>query len=239
MQKKKKTMSRQEALELYQDMQKTMSKMIKNTEGMETGPKSAQAMRTPTAIPHRPSVTREISGQRFALSMLISAAALKVCFAALDFAGVTSVPVAIASVAQQQQPAQQFSKEEIKLLTSLDSRRAELEVRNKKLDAREKDFERRDQEFASKLTELREITGKLKLERDKDDKKKVMQLEQLANVYIAMAPQDAAPLLEQLDETIALALLERMPEKRMGQILPLMSSDKALRITKMLSDRKG
>ena len=43
--------------------------------------------------------------------------------------------------------------------------------------------------------------------------------------------------MEQLDVTIALSLIERMPEKRIGQILALMSPERALSITRMLSGK--
>ena len=64
-----------------------------------------------------------------------------------------------------------------------------------------------------------------------------MQLDQLANLYSAMDPKEAAGLIEQLDVTIALELVSRMPEKRIGQILATMNSGKALAISRMLSGK--
>jgi flagellar motility protein MotE (MotC chaperone) len=52
-----------------------------------------------------------------------------------------------------------------------------------------------------------------------------------------MNPAEAAALLEQLDTPIALELLGRMPGKRIGQILALMTSERALTLTRMLSGR--
>jgi flagellar motility protein MotE (MotC chaperone) len=43
--------------------------------------------------------------------------------------------------------------------------------------------------------------------------------------------------MEQLDVQIALSLIERMPEKKIGQILALMSKERALTLTKMLSGK--
>ena len=77
----------------------------------------------------------------------------------------------------------------------------------------------------------------LKGDREKNDKKRSTQLEQLSNVYGSMDPKEAATLIEQLDVTIALSLLERMPEKRIGQILALMNPQRALVITRMLSGK--
>lgn len=244
-QKKKKTMSREEALSLYQDMQRTMSKVLKNSseyerelksKGMNTGGSNASMSSLQSALMQSTRIKPRFSGNQAAVAMLLFCAAAKICLAALDFSGVTTLPVAHATTAATAQVSSEpFTKEEIQVLTSLDARRAELEDRSNKLQLKEQDLQKRDQEFAMRLTELRDLSSKLKLERDKDGKKKTQQLDQLANVYIAMNPQDAAQLLQQLDESIALALLERMPEKRMGQILPLMSPDRALRVTKMLS----
>ena len=97
--------------------------------------------------------------------------------------------------------------------------------------------EKRDREFAVRLTQLRELTEKLSNQREQNDKKRSSQLEQLANVYSSMNPPEAAALIEQLDISIAIGLLERMPEKRIGQILALMNSEKALQITRLLSAR--
>jgi flagellar motility protein MotE (MotC chaperone) len=79
------------------------------------------------------------------------------------------------------------------------------------------------------------MTTALKLDRDKSDKKRNTQIEQLANVYGSMDPKEAASLIEQLDITIALNLLQKMPEKRIAQILALMNPERALGITRMLS----
>jgi flagellar motility protein MotE (MotC chaperone) len=189
-------------------------------------------------------------GQYAALLFVLAFALARTSISALEYAGVGEPKLAEASMAvsaptkylpiqAQQLQAQGFSKDEIKVLTALDSRRAELEDRSRRLDDREQDILRRDKEFATRMTQLRELTERLSSEREKDDKKRNGQLEQLANVYGSMNPPEAAALIEQLDVTIALSLLERMPEKRIGQILALMSKERALAITKLLSGRIG
>ena len=54
-----------------------------------------------------------------------------------------------------------------------------------------------------------------------------------------MAPTEAAPLIAKLDDEIGLTLLERMPEKRLGQILSSMNQDRAIELTKRLTERKA
>jgi len=160
----------------------------------------------------------------------------KIAVSALEAIGVGEVQPAQATVVALPS-GPQWSKEETKILTSLDHRRAELEERARRLEQREHEFVARDRDLAVRLTDLKELTERLKIEREKGDKQRGSQLEQLANVYGSMNPPEAAHLLEQLDIQIALSLIQRMPEKRIGQILSLMNAERALELTNRLSSR--
>lgn len=255
--RKKNSLSREQAMELYDDLEKAMGHLLGSQPGAAPRPamkpraqaayqKKAAAAPTPDAefnalkamIGNDRSAP---SGKSAAVVFLTVLGLLKISTALIDASGVFSVPVAQASLAPAPQvamasmPLPKFSPEEKKLLTMLDDRRAVLEERSHRLDQREKDAERRDQDFASRLTELREMTNALKLDREKNDKKRSTQIEQLANVYGSMDPKEAASLIEQLDITISLSLLQKMPEKRIAQILALMNPERALAITRMLS----
>lgn len=255
---KKKNLTREDAAELYRDLQKAMAatktkakpksssgidakaiaesiKAAMRKEDAAAGVASTSSMSAPT---ERPMFLT--AGQRAAVCMVMLFAGFKVTLSAMEAAGfATATPVEASVSTARSVPAipatERFSREELKILTSLDSRRAELEDRNRKLDDRASDLDKRDRELATRLTQLRELTEKLSIERDKGEKKRGAQLDQLANVYGSMNPPEAAALIEQLDVHIALQLLERMPEKRIGQILALMSPARALAITKMLS----
>lgn len=268
---KKKSMSREDAAELYRDLQKAMSaaksgkkpaaktnssgidakaiaQSIKAAMSREDAASSRPAAsisnsietRTTSTLGERmPSVTK---GQYMAICCVLAFAGFKVVLSAMEstgFATATPVEASYMTVPQMRvtDAAAGFSKEDLKVLTALDGRRVELEDRSKRLDDRQADLDKRDREFATRMTQLRELTERLNIERDKSDKKRSAQLEQLANVYGSMNPPEAAALIEQLDVQIALGLLERMPEKRIGQILALMSPARALSITKMLSSR--
>lgn len=262
MNKRKKTLSREQAMELYDDLEKAMGHLLPPHERAKLQQRGAapQAARAQAAYrkpaPSTPSsaelaalqsmIGRErsnLSGKSGAIVLLSVFGILKIATAVIDATGVFDVAPAQASIAPISQiaalPSQKFSTEEKKLLTALDDRRAQLEERSRKLDQREQEFAARDQDFASRLTELREMTNALKLDREKNDKKRSTQIEQLANVYGSMDPKEAASLIEQLDITISLALLQKMPEKRIAQILALMTPARALAITKLLSGGEG
>ncbi|MCC6933481.1 MAG: hypothetical protein IT292_09535 [Deltaproteobacteria bacterium] len=123
------------------------------------------------------------------------------------------------------------------LVKFLDSRRVELAEREQVLDKKEKDLRAQEQAISEKMADLKGLTAKLASYRTEKDQKHETRLEQLAEVYGSMAPNQAAPLIAKLDNATALSLLQRMTGKRMGQILSEMPSDRAIELTKSLTDR--
>ncbi len=267
LQANKKSLSREEAAALYDDLRKNFAALsggvspkqaaanpkkyfrpsAVNTQaraatayGQSSKANSFQEDAIAAAIQRGLSRKQSGWGAKLAVSTLVLAAALKFTISAMEFSGVLESENAFASMAVMKpvsHDVQNLSAEQIALLKTLDARRAELEDRRKVLDKREGEANNRDKEFAIKLAELREHTQLLKNAREADGKKKVAQLDQLSNVYGSMDPKEAAILIEQLDDAIAIELLNRMPEKRIGQILALMNKEKALTMTKMLSGR--
>ncbi len=131
-----------------------------------------------------------------------------------------------------------WSLAEKTLLTQLDSRRVELERRKTALDEREAEIKALESNVSERLAELKSLTRKLEETKKEKDTSQVARLDQLANVYGSMAPNEAAPLIAKLDNAVALSLLERMPSKRMGQILGLMDADRAIELTRSLTGGK-
>ena len=257
-------MTRDDATKLYRDLG---AQMLSSSDQDEAAPSVAnrnksrlnmanlQGMKAPTfRLPQFP----KIQGRSAAFMLVVVFACAKVGISAMDYFGVASVPAveaamissadanmvspqAIDSQPQPRNPAeiQQLTKEDLLLLNQLDKRRADLEQRADRLKTREQDLEARERELVTKMNELRSLTDKLKANREQGDRRKDAQLDQLSKVYSAMAPEEAAHLMEQLDISIALPLLQKMPEKRIGQILALISPERALAITKLLSGRVG
>jgi flagellar motility protein MotE (MotC chaperone) len=136
------------------------------------------------------------------------------------------------------QGARLWSLQEKDILTQLDSRRVELEKRKDALDKREQEVKNQAQALVERLAELRGLTSKLQELRKEREHKQEGRMAQLANVYGGMEPQEASNLLSRLEDPIALELLERMPEKRMGQVLSFMEKGRAVDLTKLLTEKK-
>jgi flagellar motility protein MotE (MotC chaperone) len=152
----------------------------------------------------------------------------------------TAQPTIDAPSNRRPREVQQLSSNEAEkqILVELDRRRVELDTRKTQLEKRETELALQSQAVAERIAELRGLVsqvGDLKKERDHV---KESRLEQLSSVYGAMAPNEAAPLFQKLDNEISLALLERLPGKRVGQILALMDNDRAIELTKLLSLNK-
>lgn len=132
-----------------------------------------------------------------------------------------------------------WSMAEKQVLTELDARRVELERKRQLLDEREADLKQQSAALQERVAELRTLSAQVNQVRKESDAEYESRMEQLASVYVSMAPNEAAPLMAKLDDQIALALLKRMPGKRMGQILSVMDQDRAVLLTKILTDRKS
>jgi flagellar motility protein MotE (MotC chaperone) len=57
----------------------------------------------------------------------------------------------------------------------------------------------------------------------------------IAKAYESMRPEEAAPILDRLDDATLRAILGRMREKQMGAVLAEMSQDRAVAVTKALA----
>lgn len=209
----------------------------KSTHSSERAHPTAQEVSTKhSRIVSRLGSRSSWSGQGLALAVVAFLGCAKVTLAVIDVSGVGRVEEASAALARIP-TGPRWTKEEAKILTALDARRVELEERGARLEKREGEFGAKERELAVRLTALKELSEKLKIEREKGEKQRNTQLDQLSNVYGSMNPPEAAHLLEQLDVQVALSLVERMPEKRMAQILSLMNAQRALELTNLLTHR--
>jgi flagellar motility protein MotE (MotC chaperone) len=123
------------------------------------------------------------------------------------------------------------------LLESLSRRQAELDQREKTLAAREEKLALYEKDVTEKIAHLEQVGKTLKEELKRTHSATDEAAASLAKVYGAMKPSEAAPILDQLDEATALRILTRMKEKQVGEILPLMTRERAIGLTRSLAGR--
>jgi flagellar motility protein MotE (MotC chaperone) len=123
------------------------------------------------------------------------------------------------------------------MLESLSRRQAELDQREKTLAAREEKLALYEKDVTEKIVHLERVGKTLKDELARTHSASDDAAASLAKVYGAMKPAEAAPILDQLDEATALRILTRMKEKQVGEILPLMTRERAIGLTRSLAGR--
>ncbi len=79
-----------------------------------------------------------------------------------------------------------------------------------------------------------EIDKQLKI-RQAEEKKRVSKL---ARLYGSMKPEKAMPILDALDDDMAIAILSKMEEDQVSKILPLFDTSKSARITRIMYNGK-
>jgi flagellar motility protein MotE (MotC chaperone) len=124
------------------------------------------------------------------------------------------------------------------LLEGLARRQAELDAREQELAEREERMKLYEKDVTAKIASLEEIEKRLQARAKAASAAVDAAAESLAKVYGAMKPADAAPILERLDEPTVLTIFGRMKEKQIGEILPLMSREKAIVLTRSLAERR-
>jgi flagellar motility protein MotE (MotC chaperone) len=121
------------------------------------------------------------------------------------------------------------------LVEAITRRQTELDVREQELAAREERLHLFEQDVTAKVASLEEIEKRLQGRAKAASAAGDAAAESLAKVYGAMKAADAAPILERLDEATVLSIFGRMKEKQIGEILPLMTKDKAIALTHALA----
>ena len=61
----------------------------------------------------------------------------------------------------------------------------------------------------------------------------------ITKIYESMKAEEAAPILDRLDDTTAKVILGRMKEKQIAAILAAMNRERAVQLTKMLTGQSG
>lgn len=121
------------------------------------------------------------------------------------------------------------------LVEAISRRQTELAARERELAAREERLHVFEQDVVAKIASLEEIEKRLQGRAKAANAAVDAANESLAKVYGAMKPTDAAPILERLDEPTVLSIFGRMKEKQIGEILPLMSKEKAIALTRAIA----
>lgn len=124
------------------------------------------------------------------------------------------------------------------LLGSLERRQAELDARERELTSREERLSLYEKDVTAKVASLEEIEKRLSARAKAASQAVDAAAESLAKIYGGMKPEAAAPILDRLDDPTVLTIFRRMKEKQVGEILPLMTRDRAIALTQALAEQR-
>lgn len=123
------------------------------------------------------------------------------------------------------------------LLEALAKRQSELDAREREIATKEERLTVYEKDVVAKVASLEEIEKRLSARAKAATQAVDAASESLAKIYGTMKPEAAAPILDRLDDPTVLTIFRRMKEKQVGEILPLMTRDRAIALTQALADR--
>jgi flagellar motility protein MotE (MotC chaperone) len=131
-----------------------------------------------------------------------------------------------------------LSEEELSLFKGLHERSIALDQREAELKKMEEELQRQREALEKRLSEIdgvrRNIASQLE-EKVKVDKERV---EQLVQFYSTMKPQQAAKIIESLNEDLSVEVLVKMKKKNAADIMNLINSEKAQRLSERFAGYK-
>ena len=130
-----------------------------------------------------------------------------------------------------------LNPETLRLMEMIEKKHRELKKREAELLLREKNLEALEQKVRADLNKIEEALIRSEelvgIKRDLIEKNVIS----LMKVYSAMKPQEAATLLESLDQAIAIQIISRMKSKVAGKILGKMNTRVAKNISESIAGK--
>jgi flagellar motility protein MotE (MotC chaperone) len=135
--------------------------------------------------------------------------------------------------------AQPVSPSERAILERLQSRRQELEARAREIDIRESLLKAAEKRIESRVEELKAIESRISTATDQKNESDATRFKGLVTMYESMKPKDAAKVFDRLEMSVLLEIASQIAPRKMSDILGLMSTEAAERLTVELARRAG
>ena len=135
--------------------------------------------------------------------------------------------------------AKTVSPSERAILERLQSRRQELETRSREIDIRENLLKAAEKRIESKVEELKAIESRAATEKEQKAEAENTRLKGLVTTYESMKPKDAAKVFDRLEMPVLIEIASQIAPRKMSDIMGLMQTDAAERLTVELARRAG
>lgn len=132
----------------------------------------------------------------------------------------------------------ELSRSEIRLLQALSERRQALDARENSLNQREALLKAAEQQLLDEQSELVKVRKEVKTLLGQLDEEESKRIKNLVKLYENMKPKDAARILNKLELSVLMGVVQRMNVRRLAPVLAAMEADKARAITRALAQRE-
>jgi flagellar motility protein MotE (MotC chaperone) len=129
------------------------------------------------------------------------------------------------------------SASERAILERLQSRRQELDARAREIDIRESLLKEAEKRITTKVDEMKAFEAKAANEERQKAEAENARLKGLITTYEGMKPKDAARVFDRLEMPVLIEIASQIAPRKMSDILGLMSSEAAERLTVELARR--
>jgi flagellar motility protein MotE (MotC chaperone) len=142
-------------------------------------------------------------------------------------------------VAVHPEQAQAVSPSERAILERLQSRRQELEARAREIDIRESLLKAAEKRAESRVEELKAIESRITTATQQKSEADAARFKGIVTMYEAMKPKDAAKVFDRLEMPVLIEIATQIAPRKMSDILGLMATDAAERLTVEMARRAG
>jgi flagellar motility protein MotE (MotC chaperone) len=129
------------------------------------------------------------------------------------------------------------SASEQAILERLQSRRQEIEERAREIDIRESLLKAAEKRLESKTEEMKAVESKIAAATEQKGDADNARLKGIVTMYEGMKPKDAARVFDRLEMPVLIEIATQIAPRKMSDILGLMSSDAAERLTVEMARR--
>jgi flagellar motility protein MotE (MotC chaperone) len=137
---------------------------------------------------------------------------------------------------EQSQPV---SASERAILERLQARRLELEARAREIDIRESLLKAAEKRIESRVEELKAIESRITAATTQKNEAEAARFKGIITMYEGMKPKDAAKVFDRLEMPVLFEIASQIAPRKMSDILGLMSTEAAERLTVELARRAG
>src|ERR1700694_6018440 len=135
--------------------------------------------------------------------------------------------------------AQPVSASERAILERLQSRRQELEARAREIDIRASLLKAAERRIDSRGEELKAVESRITTATDQKTEADAARFKGIITMYEGMKPKDAAKVFDRLEMSVLFEIASQSAPRKMSDILGLMSTEAAERLTTEMARRAG